>query len=67
MKGMLRAAIVMGSSHIAAELSGIASRLVTRKYFGKVPKYRNARGEVTAWQLIDRHSVFQIYPSIGLR
>ena len=67
MKGMFRAAIVIGINHIAAELSGMASRLVTIKYLGKLPKYRYARGAVAAWQLMDRASVFQIYPRSLLR
>ena len=35
---------------ISAEVRGNASRLVIRKYFGKVPKRSHTKGAVNTWQ-----------------
>lgn len=37
--------------------SGTASRFVTRKYFGKVPKISQTAGPVKSWHEMDRAAV----------
>ena len=52
---------------IKAETSGSASRLVRRKYLGKVPKTTHTRGAVNSWQemLSAMDDQIQRMPALG--
>ena len=46
---------------IRMPVMGRAIRLVSRKYFGKVPKYIHARGPVVVWHEIDSAAISHIF------
>ena len=45
---------------ISADVRGIAMRLVSRKYWGKVPKRSHTSGAVRSWQEMDSAAEFQM-------
>lgn len=54
--------MVSRESGIMIPETGRAIRLVSRKCFGKVPKYRYASGPVVSWHAMDIAAEFHIHP-----
>ena len=55
--------MVSNEAGMISPVNGRAMRFVSRKCFGKVPKYRYARGPVVIWQEIDKAADSQIRKS----
>ena len=53
--------VTLSAEGIIRLTSGAAIRLVSKKYFGKVPKYRYAIGPVVIWHAIDMHAAVHIH------